>query len=99
MSMSPLPLILGQDRPPLVAQRDPQREPADHLDEHEGEEDPILEAVAAPAGGNIARGPGVRVRVGGVAPCLWVGVDWRGGAEGEGVGQEDQGDEEAEGGC
>lgn len=84
---------------PLLAQGDPDPEPADDLDEGEGEEDPVLEAVAAPGAGGVAR----VVHAGG-----WVGhppadggrvaEDGARGREDEGVGYEAEGDEEADGG-
>lgn len=43
-------LLLAQsvhDRGTLVAQSDPDPEPSQHLDEHEAEEDAVLEAVKA----------------------------------------------------
>lgn len=84
---------------PLLAQGDPDPEPADNLDEGEGEEDPVLEAVAAPGAGGVARvvhaGGGVghpAAHGGGVAE------DGARGREDEGVGYEAEGDEEADGG-
>lgn len=82
---------------PLLAQGDPDPEPADDLDEGKGEEDPVLEAVAAPGAGGVARvvhaGGGV-----GHPPADGGGVaeDGARGREDEGVGYEAEGDEEAD---
>lgn len=40
---------------PLIAQCDPDPEPAEHLHKHECEEDAVLEAIAAPAGRHVIR--------------------------------------------
>lgn len=84
---------------PLLAQGDPDPEPADDLDEGEGEEDPVLEPVAAPGAGGVAR---VVHAGGGVghppADGGRVAEDGARGREDEGVGYEDEGDEEADGG-
>lgn len=82
----------------LLAQRDPGPQPADHLDEYEGEEDAVLEEVAAPRGGCVRGAPAVGGGRGGPAAGGGVGaVEGRGGAEEEGVEQEEEGQEEAEG--
>lgn len=107
VQVSPLPARppLRSARPlrleglPLLAQGDPDPEPADDLDEGEGEEDPVLEPVAAPGAGGVARvvhaGGGV-----GHPPADGGGVaeDGARGREDEGVGYEAEGDEEADGG-
>lgn len=100
LTASPRLRLPDQDLAALLAERDPDPKPADHLDKHEGEEDAVLEAVTAPAGGPVA---GRRMGVGG-----WVcqvrrrrggAVERRRGGEEEGVEEEEEGDEEAEGTC
>ncbi len=86
-----------QHLPALLPQRHPDPEPADHLDEGEGEEDAVLERIAAPARGGVHRIVDVRRRVGEAAPGR-VGIERRGGGEEEGVDGEREGDDETEGG-
>ena len=45
----------GQQLAALLVQRDPGPEPADRLDKDKGEEDAVLERVAAPARGRVGR--------------------------------------------
>lgn len=80
------PRLLLEDGVALLAQGDPDPEPSHHLDEHEGEEKAVLEAVAAPASGEVGRV--VRARVGEVAARRGRAVDGRRGAEEEDVGDE-----------
>jgi hypothetical protein len=80
-----------------LLQRNPDPEPAHRLDKDKGEEDTILERIAAPARGDVGRVVhmcrGVRESLDG---C---GVDGRRRAEEEGVQDERKGYEEAEGRC
>ena len=81
----------------FLAERNPNPEPGDHLDEHKGEEDAVLEVVTAPRGRGIGRVVRVRGGMVGEAVARRRVVQGRGGTEQEGVDEEEQGDEEADG--
>jgi len=70
---------------PLLSQRNPDPEPANHLDKHKGEEDAVFKAVAAPAPGLVRRihpvGRGMRHP----ATRASTTVQRGGGAEHEGI--------------
>lgn len=90
LHMRPAPRPPRFESSPLLPQRDPDPEPAERLDEGEGEEDAVLEGVAAPGRGGVVRvvggvGGGVGEAGGGV-------VEGGGGGEEEGVGGEGEGD-------
>lgn len=82
----------------LLPQRHPDPEPADELDERKGEEDAVLEPVAAPARGAVARR---RRRVREAVPRGGGGGGGgggvRGGAEEHGVADEGEGAGDSEG--
>ena len=91
-----LPRLLGHGLGPLLPQCDPDPEPANHLDKGKGEEDAVLETVAAPGGGVVRRVLGVGRRMSHAAARVRV-VEWGGGREHEGVEVEAKGDCEADG--
>lgn len=82
---------------PFLPEGDPHPEPRDHLDEYKGEEDPVLETVAAPGGGVV--GGIVSAGVGDAAAGGAGRVEGRRRARQEGVGYEAEGEDEAEGRC
>ena len=102
-----VPTRVSQARPPLhclaslhlaslFSKGDPYPEPGYHLDEDEGKEDSVLEAIAAPAGRRV--GWVMRMRRGMMceaASSVRRVVQRRGCAEGKGVKGEKHRDEEA----
>lgn len=102
LASPPLGLLDGK-LPLLFPQGDPHPQPTDHLDKHEGEKDPVLEEIAAPAGGVVRSGRSAlaQLRAGRAHPSVAHGdaftVQGGGDAKEEGVGGEGEGQEEAEG--
>lgn len=80
---------------PLLAQGEPHPEPGDHLEEEEGEGDPVLEGVAAPCARCVRRVVGARV--GEAPPRVDGGEEGGGGAREEGVEEDDHEEEGADG--
>lgn len=96
MAAPPPHRLLGEDILALLTKRNPDPEPTHQLQEDEGEEDAVLETVAAPRRGLVAVVVPVRRRVAEDAARACVGVYRRRGRECKSVKYEEEEDGHSE---
>lgn len=87
--------LLHQNLPRLLLDRDPDPQPANHLDKNKNEEDAVLQPIPAPPRRRVAGAGATDGRRSHPAAAL-VAVEGRRRAEQEGVAQQQQREEEAQ---